>query len=69
MEVRAEGEAAMAELEGPLNALEAERYCEHLRTFRFEDMGGTQWMRQHEWLTQLNMKVWEDTKSGSRCDI
>ena len=42
---------------GPLNALEADRFVEALRTFDFVEMGGPQWMTQHEWLQQLNMQA------------
>lgn len=42
---------------GPLNALEAERYCEELRTFSFEELGGSRWLLQHEFLTKLNMQA------------
>ena len=42
---------------GPINALEAERYIEELRTFSFEQMGSIQWVQQHEWLQQLNIQA------------
>ena len=42
---------------GPLNALEAERYVEELRTFSFEQMGSANWVTQHEWLQQLNAQA------------
>ncbi|EOD24555.1 hypothetical protein EMIHUDRAFT_64844, partial [Emiliania huxleyi CCMP1516] len=42
---------------GPLNALEADRIVEGLRTFRFPEMGGPAWMAQHEALQQLNMQA------------
>lgn len=42
---------------GPLNALEADRFVESLRVFDFVEMGGPQWVTQHECLQQLNMQA------------
>jgi hypothetical protein len=49
--------AAAADTMGPLNALEADRYCEELRPFAFVDMGDARWVQQHEFLTQLNLQA------------
>lgn len=59
MQVRsAETEAsAVADAVGPLNALEADRYIEELRTFAFDEMGCAAWVTQHEWLQQLNVQA------------
>ena len=59
MQVRsAETEAgAVADAVGPLNALEADRYIEELRTFAFDEMGCASWVTQHEWLQQLNVQA------------
>ena len=43
--------------ERPLNALEADRYCEELRSFEFAQMGDRKWMMQHEFLSKLNLQA------------
>ena len=50
-------QAIAADTVGPLNALEADRYIEELRTFDFVEMGGARWMQQHEFLTKLNLQA------------
>jgi len=42
---------------GPLNALEADRYCEELSSFEFKDLGGHRWMQQNEFLNKLNLQA------------
>ena len=42
---------------GPLNALEADRHVEDLRTFPFVDIGSSRWLAQHEFLTKLNLQA------------
>ena len=56
-QVQDEHRKAPVDVTGPLNALEAERYCEELRTFAFEELGGPRWMQQHEFLTKLNIQA------------
>lgn len=40
-----------------LLAVEAEAYVEALETFRIQDIGGSKWMKQHEYLEKLNMQA------------
>ena len=47
----------LADTVGPLNALEADRYVEELKTFEFGQFGDARWMNQHEFLTKLNMQA------------
>ena len=48
---------AIADTVGPINALEADRYVEELRSFEFQHFGDARWMNQHEFLTKLNMQA------------
>ena len=47
----------LARAEGPINALEADRYVEELKPFAFKEMGDARWMSQHEFLTKLNLQA------------
>ena len=49
--------ASLSDASGPINALEADRYCEELRTFDFGVMGNHAWMKQHEFLQKLNLQA------------
>lgn len=49
--------ATLSDASGPLNALEADRYCEELITNSFEQMGGHKWLSQHEFLSKLNLQA------------
>ena len=49
--------AALSDTSGPINALEADRFCEELRSFEFSEMGDRKWISQHEFLTKLNLQA------------
>ena len=49
--------AKVQDTQGPINALEADRYVEELRAFAFEEFGDHRWMAQHEFLTKLNLQA------------
>ena len=61
MQINSDAEAQLqqtaSDAVGPLNALEADRYVEELRTFTFEEFGGSRWMTQHEMLEKLNVQT------------
>mmetsp|Transcript_8990 Transcript_8990/g.33923 ORF Transcript_8990/g.33923 Transcript_8990/m.33923 type:complete len:382 (+) Transcript_8990:72-1217(+) len=44
---------------------DAERLAENLRSFRPDEVGGRDWMRQHEALQRLNMQAHQSAKTNS----
>ena len=48
---------AQVDTQGPLNALEADRYVEELRPFEFHTFGDAKWTNQHEFLNKLNLQA------------
>jgi len=52
-----DGGASLSDASGPLNALEADRFCEELKTFDFAVMGNRNWLQQHEMIVKLNLQA------------